>query len=147
MKHNIRQRVINQYGLPVTKVESVNGELGSGIFDKNGVEIFEGDILQYDDGERTYVVWSLGAFICSNGDELPCAAEFCEVVGHVNAPTFKDTGRAWSPQLHDAYNRLLDAFIARKSPETLCEAALAVVKAAKADNRFEETDYKESSKI
>ena len=43
MKHSIRQRVINEYGLPVTKVETVNGELGSGIFDTNDVEIFEGD--------------------------------------------------------------------------------------------------------
>ena len=45
MKHNIRQRVINQFGLPVTKIESVQGELGSKFFDKNGTEIFEGDII------------------------------------------------------------------------------------------------------
>lgn len=43
MKHHVRQRVINEFGLPVTKVATVHGELGSGIFDKNGVEIFEGD--------------------------------------------------------------------------------------------------------
>ena len=45
MKHSIRQRVINQYGLPVVKIEQVNGELGSGVFDCNGREIFEGDIV------------------------------------------------------------------------------------------------------
>ena len=46
MKHSIRQRVINEYGLPVTKIEQVTGELGSGILDENGVEIFEGDRVQ-----------------------------------------------------------------------------------------------------
>ena len=45
MKHSIRQRVINQYGLPVVKIETVNGELGSGILDKNGKEIFENDTI------------------------------------------------------------------------------------------------------
>ena len=43
MKHHFRQKVINEFGLPVTKNFTVDGELGSGIFDKNGKEIFEGD--------------------------------------------------------------------------------------------------------
>lgn len=44
MKHSIRQRVLDPVtGLKVTKVETVNGELGSGVKDRNGKEIFEGD--------------------------------------------------------------------------------------------------------
>ena len=49
MKHSIRQRVLDPVtGLKVTKIETVNGELGSGIFDKNGREIFENDRVQVD---------------------------------------------------------------------------------------------------
>ena len=49
MKHSIRQRVIDPVtGLKVTKIETVTGELGSGVFDKNGKEIFENDLVKVD---------------------------------------------------------------------------------------------------
>lgn len=99
MKHNIRQRVINQYGLPVTKVESVNGELGSGIFDKNGVEIFEGDTVKVIDdkgnGYTTKIIFKDGALAAQYkrrvlADPLivliPLAAfndKVLQVVGHI----------------------------------------------------------------
>ena len=43
MKHHFRQHVINEFGLPVTKNFTVDGELGSRQLDKNRHEIFEGD--------------------------------------------------------------------------------------------------------
>lgn len=78
MKHSIRQRVINEHGLPVTKIEHVNGELGSGVFDKNGKEIFEGDRVQVcegcpDDEDDSYVdtvIFVDGVFKLKDSDTL-----------------------------------------------------------------------------
>ena len=75
MEHKIRQRVINEYGLPVTKVEKVFGELGSGVFDINGCEIFENDILS-DEGDTSPVTFKDGSFWA-----------FEQIIEH-----FKDTG-------------------------------------------------------
>ncbi|MBR1645223.1 MAG: hypothetical protein IJ774_05840 [Selenomonadaceae bacterium] len=91
MKHSIRQRVINEYGLPVTKIETVTGELGSGIFDKNGKEIFEGDrvvVKQYPNLKMP-VSFSEGEFygaISSDGRRTALAthqSKDLEIVGHV----------------------------------------------------------------
>lgn len=138
MKYNIR---ING------EVKTIDCELGSGIFDKNGREIFDRDIVKSIGEVDTtgFVIYTPLAqwYVCfqEKAVELYKIAQKLEVVGRVDEDAkrrFKDTGRAWSPQLHDAYNRLLDMFIERKSPEAICEAALAVAIAAKADNRFEE---------
>lgn len=51
MKHYIRQRQLDRNGLMTTRIVMVNGELGSGILDKNGREIFEGDEIKID-GEK-----------------------------------------------------------------------------------------------
>lgn len=85
MKYNIRQRVINQYGLPVVKVETVIGELGSGLLDCNGKEIFEGDIVRDIDGSETdIVVFDEGQFYLKRRNV--CLSEWndgLEVIGHV----------------------------------------------------------------
>lgn len=89
MKHSIRQRVLDPVtGLMVTKIETVNGELGSGIVDKNGREIFEGDLVKTV-GESAFpatlpVSFMWGTFAV--GEDI-ALGEYegtdIEVVGHV----------------------------------------------------------------
>jgi len=76
MKHNIR---ING------SVKEIDCELGSGIFDKHGREVFEGDILS--NGKQTFpVIFIQGAitirFANNNYGGLFDIGAF-EVVGHV----------------------------------------------------------------
>lgn len=82
MKHSIRQRVINEYGLSVTKVETFNGELGSGVFDINNREIFEGDIIS-DEGDTSPVTFEDGSFWAFKQILEHFKNTGVEIVGHV----------------------------------------------------------------
>ncbi|MBR4031110.1 MAG: hypothetical protein IKJ07_00060 [Clostridia bacterium] len=131
MKHNIR---ING------QVQELDCEIGTGICDKTGREIFEGD--QVTDGKKVFSVELEGGDFNLVHDDNVISLDMyngaVEVIARSDeTPMFKDTRRAWSTQLLDAYNRLLDAFIECKSPEAVCEAARVVVKAAENDGRFE----------
>ena len=88
MKHNIRQHLINEFGQKVVKIKQIHGELGSGILDKNGKEIFEGDIVTFDNGElaplKSRVEFDNGGFYASdwNGYLSLTQCTNLEVVGH-----------------------------------------------------------------
>lgn len=95
MKHSIRQRVIDPItGLKVTKIETVTGELGSGIFDCNDKEIFEGDRVTVlfasldgsdDENYQDVVRFKNGMFILEDTDApLDNFAPNLEVIGHVD---------------------------------------------------------------
>lgn len=84
MKHSIRQRVINEYGLPVVKIEQINGELGSGVFDKNGQEIFENDLVKNTDGKILPITFENGNFYIGEYVLAACSnRQPVEIVGHV----------------------------------------------------------------
>ncbi len=84
MKHSIRQRVLDPVtGLKVTKLEQVNGELGSGLYDRNGKEIFEGDRVSFSDEYSAVVTFEDGSFFINDRPIWRLRPCVLEVVGHV----------------------------------------------------------------
>lgn len=82
MKHSIREHIIDPVRGKIVKISTINAELGSGILDCNGNEIFEGDIIKFYDGDIETVTFEDGTFYV--GDLLLSDfARNIEVVGHV----------------------------------------------------------------
>ena len=57
----------------------------TGLFDKNGEEIWEGDIIKGDDGLHDYVLYSNGEFILMPQDDNCVYWELCEIIGNIYA--------------------------------------------------------------
>lgn len=114
-----------------------------GLYDRNGKEIYEGDILHCNDNNRLYVVtFESGMFYASvkgcnedmlDGFQLQVLAEECEIVGNIhdnqellkklNTMTEKEKAKAYDEALkkasaaHKDEDRHLKATLERIFPE------------------------------
>lgn len=72
-------------GVSLDELKDIVALQFTGFEDKNGREIFEGDILQDEDGERSNVVFCHGCFMLVNGRLLafPQPPSDMEVVGNI----------------------------------------------------------------
>ena len=76
VKYNANEKPVASF------ITNASGWLGSGVTDCNGVEIFEGDIVKFGDGEIFTVTFEDGCFYAR--DNLLGDFHFPpEVVGHV----------------------------------------------------------------
>ena len=90
--YKFRQHFINGFGQKVVKGKMIRGELGTGVTDVNGKEIFEGDIVDDGKGNRARVVCRNGGLVVRRGDDDAFAEDTpiafshnsYRIVGHVD---------------------------------------------------------------
>lgn len=87
-KHKLRKKVFEQ-GQWRTKIVHTNDELGSGWFDKNDKEVFEGDVIRHNSGTLFPVKFRDGALFIDLDNEntiplIECDRNKFEVVGHAD---------------------------------------------------------------
>lgn len=82
----------------------------------------------YNTLRNAFLIHDNPKYVCKMAKALAriCDAEEAEAMA-------KASDRAWSPEKHSAYHKLLGAFIAREAPETVCEAAKALAKVCAAE--------------
>lgn len=89
--HHTKDFVVHADGTikPYWSHNSARGWRGSGVFDRNSKEIYEGDIVKilnifndYDSKNIQTVTFHDGAFWTGNGLLLNLSVEYIEVVGH-----------------------------------------------------------------
>ena len=81
MKHSIRSRTVDPVRGHVVKVEKVFGQLGSGVLDKHGREIFEGDIVKIHDAEER-TTFEDGSFFINDRPIWRLKSSELEIIGH-----------------------------------------------------------------
>lgn len=77
----IRQYELNGNGMKATKIKHVTGELGTGLIDSMGQEIFERDVVRLR-GENLGVRYFDGTFFVGNYPLYEVADEEMEIVGY-----------------------------------------------------------------
>ncbi|MBR0288185.1 MAG: hypothetical protein IJQ82_04345 [Selenomonadaceae bacterium] len=83
MKHSIREHIVDPIRGKIVKVSTINAELGSGITDKNGKEIFEGDRVSFSDEYSAVVTFEDGSFFINDRPIWRLKSSELEIVGHV----------------------------------------------------------------
>lgn len=78
--------IIATHNSKMVVIEKTVGQF-TGLTDKNGVKIFEGDILEAESGNRGYVIFINGAFMKScNSKDMPflIASDVNAVIGNIH---------------------------------------------------------------